>query len=101
MVTGDLADEERCDAVRGCDAVVHLAAVADVNKVRERTRARRDRQRRRHPAVLEAAVTRASGGSSTRARSGCTAAPTATARSTRLTALGDAAAPVHRDEARR
>ena len=34
FVCGDLADLERlCDAMRGCDAVIHMAAAADVNAV--------------------------------------------------------------------
>ena len=71
-------------AMRGCDAVVHLAAVADVDEVALDPLAGRSREHARHRASCSRPrATRASGTSSTAARSGSTATRAARPRSTR------------------
>ena len=95
MADGRVRTGRHCRAVRsegvvrGCDAVVHLAAVSDVNRVLSESCPRRGNQRGGGTrAVLEAArVERRLAGSSTPARSGCTATPTGMARSTRTSRI--------------
>ena len=75
--SGDLLDREALrKAMRGCDAVVHLAAAADVDDValRSRPRPRRSTRAARSTCWRPRAA-RASSASSTRRRSGSTAAP--------------------------
>ena len=83
-------------AVRGCDAIIHLAAVADVDHVVARPDRTDAVNVARHAALLEAARAGGSRGSSTRARSGSTAT-----RRRRAARRGHAARAARRTSTRR